>query len=207
MSWSILLFSLAVSLDGFGVGLSYGMQKIRITAVSFMIICLSSAAAVTASMLAGSLVASLLPLKVTNTIGAVMLIIVGGWIVLQNLILNMMPDYHVFRFKMANMGIVINILKEPVQADADRSGVIDIKEALFLGTALAIDALGAGFGAAMSGFHPFWTPLAVALMKFLLVSLGLFWGEKLPVNKVQGEITLLPGGIIVFLGLAKLISL
>jgi len=201
-----VLFSLALSLDGLGVGLAYGLQQIRIRALSLTIICLSSAAAVTVSMLIGSAAASFLPARLAGAAGGLLLIAIGCWIITQNLILRLVPE-RVYRFRLRGLGLAVSILKEPVGADLDRSGTIDPKEAALLGAALAMDALGAGFGAALSGFDPVWTPLLVAAGKFLLVSLGLVAGRYYAVSGLQGGLCLLPGGIILLLGLTKLFKL
>ena len=56
-------------------------------------------------------------------------------------------------FRIRPLGLVVKILREPTVADTDTSGMIDIKEALLLGSALALDALGAGLGAAATGYN------------------------------------------------------
>ena len=203
--WSIIVFSVALSLDGFGVGLAYGLRKIRIPLPSFLVICLSSATAVAFSMLLGRFIASCVSGEAAELIGAFSLIAVGTWILLQNFVRNIMPASVVYQMSVPGLGIMIKILKEPEEADLDQSGEISIKEAFFLGMALAMDALGAGFGAAMSGFSPLLTILFVALAKLILVAGGLFLGNQYSLEKVKGEASLVPGGIIIFLGLKKLI--
>lgn len=204
---TIILFSLALSLDGFGVGLSYGMRKVKIAFFSYVIICLSSAIAVLISMALGNVLELFLPVHITTLVGALILITVGAWTVLQSYFLNIIPEKKSYQITIPNLGIVINILKEPTQADFDQSGIIDTKEAFFLGMALAMDALGAGFGAAMTGYSILWTPIFIAVAKFFLVSLGLTLGRRYLVGKVKGEVSLLPGGIIILLGLSKLLSI
>ena len=49
----VVMFALAVSADGFVVGLSYGLNKIRIPVLSLVVIAFASCLAVTASMLVG----------------------------------------------------------------------------------------------------------------------------------------------------------
>jgi putative sporulation protein YtaF len=140
-----ILFALALSLDGFGVGLSYGMRGIKIPFFPFVIICLSSAIAVSLSMFMGSLATKIIPPDFASTLGGVIMITVGVYISNQNFILNIIPDYKSYKIQLKNMGLVINILKEPAEADMDKSGIIDRKEAIVLGIALAMDAFGAGF--------------------------------------------------------------
>ncbi|PKM90881.1 MAG: sporulation membrane protein YtaF [Firmicutes bacterium HGW-Firmicutes-12] len=200
-----VLFALALSLDGFGVGLSYGMRKITIPKLPFLIICTSSAIAITLSMLIGNTLASIIPYEIACYLGSLLLIIIGTWLLIQNIIINIIPDNRIYKLQIKSLGLIIKILKEPVVADMDSSGSIDVKEALFLGTALAMDALGAGFAAAMAGYSPIFTPLFVAAAKFTLVSLGLFLGRAFTFEKMQNQISLLPGGLIILLGLKNFI--
>jgi len=203
---SIFLFALALSLDGFGMGLSYGLRKIKIVFSSLLIICLSSAMAIIVSMLFGEMLGSFLSERTASFLGACILIIVGIWISLQNYFLNLVGP-HIYSLDVPQLGIVINILKEPVQADLNRSGEIDFKEAFLLGFALAMDALGAGFGAALAGYSFLWTPLMVAVIEFIMINAGVLLGKKLCFSDLQKGITLIPGGMIIILGLTKLIRL
>lgn len=201
---SVFLFALALSLDGFGMGLSYGLRKIKIVLSSLLIICFSSAMAMLISMLFGEMLASFLSERIASILGACILIIVGVWICLQNYFLNLVGS-HIYCLAIPQLGIVINILKEPVQADLNRSGEIDFKEAFLLGLALAMDALGAGFGAALAGYSLLWTPLMVAIIEFIMINAGVLIGEKICFSDLQKGITLIPGGMIIILGLTKLI--
>lgn len=200
-----LLFAFALSIDGFGVGLSYGLRKVSIPLLPFLIICSSSACAVSLSMLIGNFLAAVIPYGLAGKTGSLLLIIIGIWISTQNFILNVIPENKIYRLQIKNLGLIINILKEPIKADVDHSGFIDVKEAIFLGIALAMDALGAGFAAAMAGYSPFFIPLFVALAKFILVSLGLNLGRKFSVIKLKNELSLLPGGLIILLGIKSLL--
>ncbi len=78
-----------------------------------------------------------------------------------------------------SLGIVIHILRKPMSADIDKSGVINGIEAVLLGFALSIDAFGAGIGAAILGFSPIVMSIAVAIMSSLFVSIGINAGHFL----------------------------
>ncbi|NMA02477.1 MAG: sporulation membrane protein YtaF, partial [Clostridia bacterium] len=77
------IFAIALSLDGFGVGLSYGMRKIRIPWKSLLIISIASALALAFSMIAGQIIASFLSKGIASFLGGLALILVGGWLLLQ----------------------------------------------------------------------------------------------------------------------------
>lgn len=215
--WSVVLFSLAVSLDGFGVGLSYGIRQIRIPLTSLLVICLTSASAITISMYSGQLLASYISPHLAEKIGAVILVCVGVWTILEAWSkyrrvqkaqeakeIELSKEYPLMSFKVPGIGIVIQILKEPSRADFDRSGVINLQESLALGFALAMDALGAGFGAAVAGYKPLLVPLFVGGFKFVLVSGGLWMGSKFGVNRWGRASSAVPGIILIILGMMKI---
>jgi len=214
--WATLIFAVALSLDGFGVGISYGMRKIKIPWQSLLVICFSSASVLALSMLAGSLIANFISPEVAEMLGGIALFLVGAWLLIQgwvekldknnNLKIAKQEQHTVFKLSIPSLGLVVKILKEPTQADFDASGVISVNEAVFLGFALAMDALGAGLGAAMMGFNPWFTPLIAGISKFALVSLGLYLGRQSAIDRLMGNLSLLPGFIIMFLGVLKVVG-
>ncbi len=219
---SVLAFAFALSLDGFGAGIAYGIRKIRIPVLSLLVISLASSAAIGVSMLGGHLVAGYLSAKAAGQIGAFLLILVGLWIVFQTWPANRkkagpagdisseeLDDNQepILNVRIKALGLVVQVLREPTVADLDKSGYISPVEALVLGLALAMDALGAGFGAAMTGFRPVFTPLIVGAVKFLLVSSGLYIGRRYAANWLGDKAAVLPGWVLICLGLARVIKL
>ncbi len=209
--FSALFFALAVSLDGFGVGFAYGMRRIKIPVFSLAIICFSSALALVVSMFFGGVVRQLFNPAVGERLGALVIVLVGVYLVFQALsapesrrIRDTQP-YKVFHLNLSRLGIVIEVLRQPAKADFDRSGTINAWEALVLGFALAMDALGAGFGAAVAGFRLWLTPLLVAVCKLFMVTAGLQCGKNARTVWTAGKlINVLPGLILIIIGLAKI---
>ncbi len=199
-------FALAVSSDGFAVGVAYGARRIRIPLGPLLLICLASMLAVSISMLAGKALAQYFDFRMAQKIGALALIGVGVWIFGRSL-----RDWQgnarkgennaIATLRIKPLGIIIQILREPAKADLDSSGVISLREAVFLGTALALDALGAGMGASLSGFDVVMTVLLVGCCKFLLISLGIKFGTGLKSRILSIGSGAFCGLILVVLGL------
>lgn len=82
-SATLLFLAFAVSLDGFGVGITYGLRKIRIPLPSVAIIAACSGAVILISMLVGSLIAHWLSPYGAKAVGAVILIGIGTWALIQ----------------------------------------------------------------------------------------------------------------------------
>ncbi|MBU7006760.1 sporulation membrane protein YtaF [Phosphitispora fastidiosa] len=218
---SIIAFATALSLDGFGVGISYGMRKIRIPVLSLVVISLTSSTAIGLTMLSGHFVSQYISAEMAEIIGASILILVGLWILLQTWskkeshikpgeksVGEHNPECQtILDFKIEAFGLVIKIMREPTVADFDKSGFISVKEALLLGLALAMDAIGAGFGAAMTGFTPVLTPLIVGIVKFLMVSLGVILGRRYAVNWLGNRAAVLPGWVLIMLGVARVMKI
>ncbi len=208
-----LLFALALNLDSFGAGMAYGARQIKVPVISLIIISLISVAAICISMLGGRCLLSFIPVSLAHRFGGVLLLLVGLWVLFQarqgrarteETPARRTPDGKVFEIYIRPLGLVIRVLKEPTLADLDQSGVISPAEALILGTALAMDAFGAGFAVSILGFSLFTTALVVGIGHFSLAYLGLLAGRTISASNIGRRLTFLPGCILIFLGLFKI---
>jgi putative Mn2+ efflux pump MntP len=68
---------------------------------------------------------------------------------------------------------------------------------------LALDALGAGIGIALTGMNILFTALCVGMVKFILVNFGMWVGQYCKGNRVTGAASLLSGLILVVIGLME----
>lgn len=84
--FSLLLLAFALSLDGFGVGITYGLRKMKIPLLSIMIISLCSGIVICVSMQVGVLLAKVISPQAASSIGAIILVLMGCWSLVQMLI-------------------------------------------------------------------------------------------------------------------------
>lgn len=207
---SLLLLALAVSLDSFSVGFTYGLRKMRIPFKSILVIAGCSAATLMLAMGLGHLIERLLSPQVAESIGGVVLVLLGAWVLFQffrsdKVKEDMLPhEKTIVNFEIKSLGLVINILKKPMSADFDKSGTITGIEAFMLGFALSLDAFGAGIGAAMLGFSPLSLAASVAFMSSLFVFLGMKIGAKLSENSWMQNFSFIPGVLLIILGIWKI---
>ncbi|MBB6691205.1 sporulation membrane protein YtaF [Cohnella xylanilytica] len=223
---SLALLSMAVSLDGFGVGITYGLRKIRIPLPSVAIISVCSGLIILASMMVGVALSGWLSPRGASSVGAVILIGIGLWALVQ-FFRNRekeegaasenpgprAPDREettaerlpVWTLELRRLGIIIQILRKPSVADVDRSGVITAGEALLLGTALSLDAFGAGIGAALVGFPPLLTAALIAAASGSFLWLGMRVGFVVAGLRWVRRLTVLPGIILIVMGIMKLL--
>ncbi|WP_409291659.1 sporulation membrane protein YtaF [Peribacillus sp. SCS-37] len=209
----IMALGISLSFDSFTVGFSYGLKGIAIPYPPLVIIGALTGAAFFLSMLIGHSLSRHLPSGSTVMIGALILIFLGISTVLnslrkkENLKTGVGPDAGSKRksMKLFNVRIVIEILNQPELADADQSGRISLRESLMLGLALSLDALGAGIGAALQGTPIILTPVFMAVISSAILLAGTKAGKKCRNVKGMSELQVLPGFMLILLGLYKLI--
>nr|WP_193790115.1 manganese efflux pump [Paenibacillus beijingensis] len=232
---SLLLLSSAVSVDGFGVGVTYGLRRIRIPVLSVLIIAGCSGLVILISMRIGAWLSEFLAPETAKLFGACVLIGIGSWGLFQlrrggrepdeadeadeateavpeeNSFISEENSYvasaaakTVLKLEIKTLGLVVQILRTPQEADIDRSGTISPSEALLLGSALSLDAFGAGLGAAMVGLEPLVTACAITLSSGLFLLLGLRFGFRFSSwHRIQ-SLSALPGILLILIGISKL---
>ena len=223
---SVLVLACAVSLDGFGVGITYGLRRIRIPIVSVLIIALCSGIIIWLSMKAGDWLSGFLPEFAAKLIGSALLIVIGCWALFQ---LRSGKDVKrseseekasvsnpgqlgdagnaplVMMLELKRLGLVIQILRTPQAADVDRSGTISASEAIMLGVALSLDAFGAGLGAAMLGLPALPTALTIAVCSGIFLLFGVSIGYRFSSWSGMRVLSFVPGILLVVMGIMKLL--
>ncbi len=124
-----LLLVIALSIDVFFTGFSYGSGKIQIPIFSSIIISGISAVFLILSLSFGQLAASFS--SAASLLGGILLLCLGLMRLKKSLFLSTKIQ----------------------QADSDHNGVLSAKESFSLGTALALDCIAAGIGAGTS-YYP-----------------------------------------------------
>ncbi|MCA0171615.1 sporulation membrane protein YtaF [Bacillus sp. RAR_GA_16] len=210
MYWVSLFFlAFAVSVDGFGVGLTYGLRKMKIPFKSILIISICSAISMFIAMGFGSLLQLWISDIVAQRIGGGILIVLGVWVLYQMIRNNKdvektVSERILLHYEIRSLGVVISILRKPTTADFDDSGTITGIEAIMLGAALSLDAFGAGIGASMVGFPPIETSLLIACMSSLFLLAGLKFGNLTSNIKWMDKLSFLPGCLLIILGFMRM---
>lgn len=204
----IFTLALTVSLDGLAAGFVYGARKIRLPVAAIMLVCLMSASAMFFSMSLGSAVRLYIPGQLADCIGALMLIGLGVYLVHHQLrprVVDEAAERDLFHVRIQSFGLVIRVWHDPLLADSDDSGGINSWEATVLGLALALDAIGAGFGAAMTGLQPLLTACMIGVCNALLIPVGLHLGKYLSKLIPLRAMSFLPGILLIALGVWRMV--
>ncbi len=198
-----VLLAVALSIDGFGVGLSYGIRKIKVSFFPIILIVFCSVLALTFSLFTGQLVAGFIPGHLAGALGGTILVLIGLWQLAEGL--KKYKDNPVLlTIKLKALGLVLQVIREPENADIDKSGDINYREALLLGVALNIDVMGVGFGAAMAGYSFLLIPFVTTALFVALYS-GLLIGKKFTAGFLGKKVYILPGILLILLGLLNYI--
>ncbi|MFY4774632.1 sporulation membrane protein YtaF [Metabacillus sp. RGM 3146] len=209
ISLQLFILAIAVSLDSFSVGFTYGLRKTKIPGKSIFIIACCSAASLLAAMFIGHALIAVFPESVTKELGGYILIAIGAWVLIQFFLPEKehIPDEDektIFNLEIKSLGIVIHILRRPSCADIDKSGAINGIEALLLGLALSLDSFGAGFGAALLGYSPIVLSISVAVMSSVFLIMGLRSGRLFSALSWLEKFTFIPGILLILIGIWKL---
>lgn len=194
---SIILFVIAASLDILVVSFAYGLKNIKINFSSTLVIAFISALGTLISMILGKLFLGVIPLKLGDIIGGLVLLGIGLYSI-----------YSYLKEKKAlppndsdNNSSPIFILENPEVADKDKSGNIDFKESLALAIALSINNFGLGIGASISGLNISFTTITTFFVSLIFISFGFYLSKKIKNKKVADNSNLISGVIIILLSL------
>ena len=206
---SALLVGLAANLDNFGVGVSYGVQKIRIPSLSNFFIGLLSGMIAFISVFTGHLLSRFM--TIANIFGALIIIGIGIWVILHKSTKELdlpeaVPTMKTYSISIKPLSTIIQITKNPSYADIDANGFISAKEAVALGLTLSFNCIATGVGAGLTGLSPL--PLAVSIFFFSIVtiSLGYLTGWKTASNRLERWSQTLSGALLIAIGIFELLN-
>ncbi|WP_413379156.1 sporulation membrane protein YtaF [Alkalihalobacillus sp. 1P02AB] len=206
--FTLLALALAVSLDSFGVGLTYGLRKMKLPIKSLLFIASCSAVVIFISMGLGNVIQQWVSPEVAGSIGGVILIFIGLYALYQvfrkEKEVPTRQEPVIWNFEIKILGVVIRILRHPMSADLDDSGTISGREAFLLGMALSLDAFGAGLGAALLGVSPFLLAVSVAFMSAFFLTIGMRLGRRFSASGLMQRFSFIPGLLLIILGTSSL---
>lgn len=178
------LLSLSLSVDALAVSIAYGLKSTRIPITSKLIICALSVFYFGIAVWFGTQISRFFSPETAKIIGIVLMSAICLWMLLQVLFNKTSPEdgeesiKTLVEFSIKSIGLTFQIIRNPMLCDMDNSNTIGPIEALFLGTALSVDAISIGIGYSLSGMVNPFTPLAVGCVQFLFLCLGNFIGLK-----------------------------
>ena len=209
MIFSIIVLAISLSLDAFGVGIVYGVKQIKIPLPSKLIICFFSILYAGIALVIGKSLSGILSPILAKLVGITILGLMGVWIIIQAILkekTSNSTDETLWQVAIKSLGITIQVIRNPMEFDVDKSGAIDTPESLLLGLALSVDAIGVGIGSALTGFYSPVIPFAIGLFQLVFLYIGTYLGDKVTLlNKINKTVlALLPGVLLIFLALIRI---
>lgn len=197
-----LLLSVSANLDTFAVCISYGMKKVKLSFIGALLISLITSLGTFLSMYLGKIITNFISPKIVTIIGGILLLILGLKIVID--FLKKYRKSHVedlLRHKKVSYG---EILDNPIKADADNSGDIDIKECITLSIALTLNNLSVGIAASIAGISILLNTLFTFILTWINIGIGFYVGRRYASKLVGKYSDLVSGILIIILGIYQI---
>ncbi len=204
-----VVVAIAASLDNLGVGIAYGVQKIRVPHTANLIIAAVSFGGTWLLAKAGQGAQTYLSPRAAGIIGAGLLCGVGLWVLVQPLVAAFRANQPIIDVKLRKTRIYVGpteILRYPERADIDQSREIGYWEAVLLGVALSINALAGGFDAGATGASCLLLSALVGAFSFVTILAGSYIGRRLAAEWLGKYSTIVAGALLVLIGIRQLAS-
>ncbi|WFD10652.1 sporulation membrane protein YtaF [Tepidibacter hydrothermalis] len=204
------LIAIAICIDAFAIGLSYGMKNIKFPKISLIIISFISVCVLTVSIILGNILETLLPNNLTTILSFLILVGLGCSLIIDGYIKHLYiqkkenNDKNLINIKLSRLEITVNISPDNEVVNKDISENIDFKESLCLGIALSLDSLGVGFGSAIANVNYLEVIIFVFIFNLLSIPLGTTLGKKFKLYVKNIKTFWIAGGILIILGILKL---
>ncbi len=199
---SALLYSLSSNLDNLVIGIAYGVKKIKIGLISNLIIATVTSIGTLISMSVGKFISGFLPTSLTNMLGAVIIMLLGLYFLIQS-ILKLIPKSYSNSLALKNVDEIMDYAE---QSDSDNSGTLNIKEAFVVSLGLMLNNLGTGLAASITGVNVSITVICTFILSIALLMLGKSIGHNV-LGSICGKYSpLISGVLLIILGIFELIN-
>jgi len=198
---AILGIALANNLDNTGVGIAFGIARIRLSPLVNLWIALVTLAITGISVAGGNHMAAFLPHSLAHGLGGALFCAMGVWMVYSTLQPQHAPEADSDPDQPVSLR---RILADPTSADRNRSRDIDLREATLLAVALSLNNIGGGFSAGLVHMSAGWTALASAIVSYLVLWVGGWAGYQLGVTRLGRHAQTIAGALLLVIGLSQL---
>jgi len=189
MHWfTIILIGIAANLDNLGIGLAYGVKRVKIPVLSNAVIAIISMIVTYVAVTAGSTVIEYISPHTANLLGSLLLCAIGG--------------YTLFSNRLSKQGIA----KNPEVFDEDKNYIISMREAMTLGFVLSANCLAGGIAIGANGISAIWTVLSIGTFSFITVGLGIHFGALLSKTFIGMYSTAISGWLLILIGVVEIFA-
>lgn len=180
-----ILLALSASIDALGLGLTYGIKNTKMSKISNIIIFAIVFLASSISVLVGHYISLLFSPTISMYLGSSLLIMLGV--------------YNIFK--------AINKIDSITNFDIDNSNNIDNKEAVMLGSAVAVDAACVSLSSGVIGYGSIILPIFMAVFHTFFVNCGNFCAKSVieKINVPKNILSIFSGTLLILLGILRIV--
>ncbi|ERK30017.1 manganese efflux pump [Clostridium intestinale] len=199
---SAMLFALYSNLDNLVIGIAYGIKKINIKIFSNLIIAFITSTGTFLAMSIGFYITNFLPHNISNALGSLLIIFLGGYFIYKSEI-NLINNSKSNDLALKDIDDMIEYAKK---TDLDNSGDINMRESLLISFGLALNNLGSGVAASVTGISISLTVVFTFILSIFTIIIGQYLGNSF-LGKLLGRYApLLSGFLLIILGILELIN-
>lgn len=214
MLFNSIVLAICSSIDSLGIGIAYGIRKIKIINSAKLLLFFISFFVSIFSVILGNSIRKIFPNNITSSFSNILLIIIGMWLIIGALnqkekkISRKENTTKIYTLFIKFLGITIKVIRNPISSDLDSSNIIDLKEALFLGLAMSIDSICVGISVGTSSINILAFPILISVFQIVFLSIGNYLCKTLnKISKIPDNIwNILSGIILLVVGIFRFVS-
>ena len=203
------MLALVLSLDAFVCAFAYGSERIKLPALSVLVITAIGAAVLALSGWFGTWAMEFLPQWLEPFLSFAILFLLGVVRLLDSFIKRMIQRRDDFNkelnFSAFNLRFILRLYADPARADVDSSKVVSPAEAVALALAVSLDSLAIGISAAFAGVNMLHLVLAAFIATAAALVLGRAAGERIS-RSLPFDVSMGGGAMLIILAFAGLLA-
>ena len=209
--YTAIFLALASNLDNVGVGVAYGMRRVRVPFTSNLLIAAITASGTLLSMLFGTTIGKLLSGGLASILAGGVLIVMGSWVVVREALAlsreNSQPQISppALQGETSYLDKLQTIRINPLSADVDHSGQIDYREAALLGLALTPNNLVNGAAAGIIDLSIAAVVILVFLLSMATIWAGIGVGHQCGKRWLGNVAGVASGALLIFVGTCEIV--
>jgi len=200
-----LWLGISTNVDNLGVGVAYGIKRIRIGMMSNLLIAFFNAVGTLVSMTAGETISKLLPATISGYVGDSIIILVGIWGLINTFGFWGSDTEKTRTGEPREIVQLEYIAQHPEALDPNRTGHLKMRECIPLAFALTITNLATGVGAGLAGYNVGFLVLIMFIFSMLGISVGYFTGRKCSLALPGRWPGILSGVLLIGLGVYEML--
>lgn len=177
-----VILAVIISIDTFLAAAAYRSGSIKIPPLSAAVIVTLSSLSLGFSLLLSSLLSDLIPARICEISGFIILTAIGITTIFKSLIRNLvrrLSQRGELSLHTGSSGIVVKLYLDDTAADFDCSKILSLKEAAALALASSLDSISTGLSAGYNEINPAISAFFALIAGFAAILFGSLAGRKI----------------------------